>query len=271
VLATARLATGLEARLRAALAGREAAETRAAAAARAAADVRGPAPRRRRRAGSGRGGGAGGRAYHPRRQGGPSCSGLFCWRAHAAGRGGRAPAGAGPGGRAPRTGRHPTLTQARARRQAEARVEREVSRRLELSGADARQWPRAAREEAARLDKRLAAASGLAAALRSEVAAEQAARQAEAVARAQLQARRRVGAPGGHAQPVVFAAGGGAGALQGGRAGAAGAIALRARSKRPLRAAAGVRCQAGDWGPPAAQVGSYACGLPHGAPRQPPG
>jgi len=45
VLATARLATGLEARLRAALAGREAAETRAAAAARAAVDVRGPAAR----------------------------------------------------------------------------------------------------------------------------------------------------------------------------------------------------------------------------------
>lgn len=68
-------------------------------------------------------------------------------------------------------------------------MEREVARRLELSGADMRQWPRAAREETARLEKRLAVANGLAATLRSEVAAEQGARQAEAVARAQLQAR----------------------------------------------------------------------------------
>ena len=72
-------------------------------------------------------------------------------------------------------------------RQAEAAVEGEVARRLELCGADFRRWPRAARDEVARLEKKLEAAQGLAGMLHAEVDAAAQQRQSEAVARAQLQ------------------------------------------------------------------------------------
>lgn len=71
--------------------------------------------------------------------------------------------------------------------QAEAAVEAEVVRRLELSGADFARWPRAAREEVARLEKKLETAQGLTATLHAELDASARQRQSEAVARAQLQ------------------------------------------------------------------------------------
>ena len=71
--------------------------------------------------------------------------------------------------------------------QAEAAVESEVARRLELCGADFRRWPRAARDEVARLEKKLEAAQGLNGMLHAEVDAAVQQRQVEAVSRAQLQ------------------------------------------------------------------------------------
>jgi hypothetical protein len=62
-----------------------------------------------------------------------------------------------------------------------------VTRRLELSGADFARWPRAAREETARLEKKLDAAQRLTATLHAELDASARQRQSEAVARAQLQ------------------------------------------------------------------------------------
>ncbi|KAK9917759.1 hypothetical protein WJX75_007885 [Coccomyxa subellipsoidea] len=73
--------------------------------------------------------------------------------------------------------------------QAEATIEAEVTRRLELSGADFARWPRAAREETARLEKKLDAAQRLTATLHAELDASARQRQSEAVARAQLQVR----------------------------------------------------------------------------------
>ena len=71
--------------------------------------------------------------------------------------------------------------------QVEAAIEGEVARRLELSGADFKRWPRAARDEVARLEKKLEAAQGLNVTLHAEVDAAAQQRQTEAVARAQLQ------------------------------------------------------------------------------------
>ena len=71
--------------------------------------------------------------------------------------------------------------------QVEAAIESEVARRLELSGADFKRWPRAARDEVARLEKKLEAAQGLNGTLHAEVDAAAQQRQTEAVARAQLQ------------------------------------------------------------------------------------
>lgn len=71
--------------------------------------------------------------------------------------------------------------------QAEATIEAEVTRRLELCGADFARWPRAAREETARLEKKLDAAQRLTATLHAELDASARQRQSEAVARAQLQ------------------------------------------------------------------------------------
>ena len=71
--------------------------------------------------------------------------------------------------------------------QAEADIEAEVTRRLELSGADFTRWPRAAREETARLEKKLDAAHQVTATLHAELDASGRQRQSEAVARAQLQ------------------------------------------------------------------------------------
>ncbi|CAK0760107.1 hypothetical protein CVIRNUC_002744 [Coccomyxa viridis] len=73
--------------------------------------------------------------------------------------------------------------------EAEAAVESEVARRLELCGADFRRWPRAARDEVARLEKKLEAAQGLNGMLHAEVDAAVQQRQVEAVSRAQLQVR----------------------------------------------------------------------------------
>jgi len=146
-------------------------------------------------------------------------------------------------------------------------VEREVARRLELSGADARQWPRAAREEAARLDKRLAAASGLAAALRSEVAAEQAARQAEAVARAQLQARHRAG-PRGPCSACCLAGGARcarAGAAQGGRAAPLIVLKCPLEAYSVHRQACAARRATGGRRQHRAAAVHAACAAPHGS------
>ena len=66
-------------------------------------------------------------------------------------------------------------------------MESEVARRLELCGTDFRRWPRAARDEVARLEKKLEAAQGLSGMLHAEVDAAVQQRQAEAVSRAQLQ------------------------------------------------------------------------------------
>ena len=71
--------------------------------------------------------------------------------------------------------------------QAESAIESEVARRLELCGADFKRWPRAARDEVARLEKKLEAAQGLNGTLHAEVGAAAQQRQNEAVARAQLQ------------------------------------------------------------------------------------
>ena len=71
--------------------------------------------------------------------------------------------------------------------QAESAIESEVARRLELCGADFKRWPRAARDEVARLEKKLEAAQGLNGTLHAEVGAAAQQRQTEAVARAQLQ------------------------------------------------------------------------------------
>ena len=71
--------------------------------------------------------------------------------------------------------------------QVEAAIENEVARRLEMSGADFKRWPRAARDEVARLGVKLEAAQGLIGTLHAEVDAAAQQHQSEAVARAQLQ------------------------------------------------------------------------------------
>jgi hypothetical protein len=77
--------------------------------------------------------------------------------------------------------------------QVEASIEQEVAQRLELSGADFARWPRAARDEVARLEKKLETAQGVNATLHAELNASSRQRQSEAVARAQMQARARHG------------------------------------------------------------------------------
>lgn len=69
----------------------------------------------------------------------------------------------------------------------EASIEEEVSRRLELSGTDFARWPRAARDEVARLEKKVETAQKLNATLHAELDASARQRQSEAVARAQMQ------------------------------------------------------------------------------------
>ncbi|EIE18143.1 hypothetical protein COCSUDRAFT_49368 [Coccomyxa subellipsoidea C-169] len=64
---------------------------------------------------------------------------------------------------------------------AEATIEAEVTKRLELSGADFARWPRAAREETARLEKKLDAAQRMTATLHAELDASGRQRQSEAV------------------------------------------------------------------------------------------
>ena len=71
--------------------------------------------------------------------------------------------------------------------QVEAAIKSEVARHLELSGSDFKRWPRAARDEVARLEKRLDAAQGLTGTLHAEVDAAAQQHQTDAVARAQLQ------------------------------------------------------------------------------------
>lgn len=71
--------------------------------------------------------------------------------------------------------------------QAEAAIEGEVARRLELCGAEFKHWPRAAQDEVARLEKKLDAAQGLNGTLHAELDTAAQQRQTEAVARAQLQ------------------------------------------------------------------------------------
>lgn len=73
--------------------------------------------------------------------------------------------------------------------QVEQGVEAEVARRLELAGADPSRWPRAARDECSRLEKKLGAAQQLHATLHAELAAGEKQRQADAVARAAAGAR----------------------------------------------------------------------------------
>lgn len=73
--------------------------------------------------------------------------------------------------------------------QAEKRVEREVTRRLEAAAADESSWPPAAREEVGRLGQRLEASRKLTNSLQAQLEGEVAAHEREAISRASLQVR----------------------------------------------------------------------------------